>query len=745
MEKVKHYIQLVLMAVLMAVPVWGFGQSSLSSDIAGNGDNESVICGAAWNNASGATQSGNGQIAQVNLPGGSCNGNARDNSQYLLLKNFNTADEFKDIPSNAVITGIQVEILAGNGANTYDSAITLARSQSFVGTSKQISGEWNTQAFPAVTRTYGGSSDLWGTTWTAADFKSSNFGIGISVRADTTGGKTASPYVDGVEITVYFSPIDYYYDGTGDVQDTSNWDTNPDTAVVGIRPSGFGESNVRFNLVNTYSTTPDTVVLDSAWSITGAGSTLQIGSQDPLIATGWQMLTVHDGIILNADVRINNRGTLNSEQIGAGTFTLLNMRPLGRLQYTGAGNQSIPSLDTIYNLTIGGSGIKTFEATGEIIFKEDFTFAGTAKARLSSNQVLIAPNSSSEFIGYGPDNYIITGQTGYLRQQVVQNADSVIYPLGTSTGFTPIYITVGSNGQTNHYEARVIGDVYNDYNNGQPTGSAIGSNTVLRSWIVNRTNTDNTDDTRVTLLWNDTDERGDFNRDSANIAFFFSGGWNIPAGPEAAVAGPYPDTYMLSRDSLGIFDNTPFGVGDMQSPLPVELTSFTAVKVEDHVQLDWNTASELNNKGFEVQRSRDLKEWSKLGFVEGTGTTMVPQSYRFHDDAPMSGINYYRLRQVDYNGEYAYSGVVAVDFAGSFVIDIFPNPAKGGSVNINMNNRDNEKMDVRLINIHGQEVLNQSTYDTNMKLNVESIPNGNYILTVRAGNQIENRKISIIR
>ena len=97
--------------------------------------------------------------------------------------------------------------------------------------------------------------------------------------------------------------------------------------------------------------------------------------------------------------------------------------------------------------------------------------------------------------------------------------------------------------------------------------------------------------------------------------------------------------------------------------IPVELISFTVEVVEDGVKLNWTTATEANNQGFEVQRSEvksQKSEWEKIGFVQGFGTTTEPRSYSFTDKNVTAGIYKYRLKQIDYDGTFSYSDVVDV-------------------------------------------------------------------------------------
>lgn len=95
--------------------------------------------------------------------------------------------------------------------------------------------------------------------------------------------------------------------------------------------------------------------------------------------------------------------------------------------------------------------------------------------------------------------------------------------------------------------------------------------------------------------------------------------------------------------------------------LPVELSSFKARQDHrNHVYLEWTTEAELNNDYFLVERSKDGRNFEPIGFVGGAGTTDNPQTYQHIDKAPHPGQNFYRLKQVDFDGTHQYSDLVTV-------------------------------------------------------------------------------------
>jgi hypothetical protein len=99
----------------------------------------------------------------------------------------------------------------------------------------------------------------------------------------------------------------------------------------------------------------------------------------------------------------------------------------------------------------------------------------------------------------------------------------------------------------------------------------------------------------------------------------------------------------------------------LPSALPVVLTSFSAVLRDNATQLNWTTSSEINNDYFSVERSADGRLFEDIQHVAGNGNSQVVRNYNATDETPLPGVSYYRLKQVDFNGTFAYSKVVAVN------------------------------------------------------------------------------------
>ncbi|HHS95451.1 MAG TPA: T9SS type A sorting domain-containing protein, partial [Phaeodactylibacter sp.] len=108
--------------------------------------------------------------------------------------------------------------------------------------------------------------------------------------------------------------------------------------------------------------------------------------------------------------------------------------------------------------------------------------------------------------------------------------------------------------------------------------------------------------------------------------------------------------------------------------LPVEMLYFRASLKGKSAVLQWATASEENNLGFEIQRNIG-NEWQVIGFVKGAGDSELEKLYTFVDEKVQPGVNYYRLKQVDYDGKFAYSDIVTVQLGEEGVdVSVYPNP-----------------------------------------------------------------------
>ena len=112
------------------------------------------------------------------------------------------------------------------------------------------------------------------------------------------------------------------------------------------------------------------------------------------------------------------------------------------------------------------------------------------------------------------------------------------------------------------------------------------------------------------------------------------------------------------------------------TPLPIELLSFNAKLVEEKIVLNWVTATEINNDYFSIEKLSDGNNWKEIGQINGSGDSNVENSYQYIDSSPHNGLNYYRLKQVDFDGRFTFSDIEAVSFETALVpsVQVYPNP-----------------------------------------------------------------------
>ena len=201
-------------------------------------------------------------------------------------------------------------------------------------------------------------------------------------------------------------------------------------------------------------------------------------------------------------------------------------------------------------------------------------------------------------------------------------------------------------------------------------------------------------------------------------------GLAVLSSPPPINSGPY-NAYIISDDYLS--------VAASQITLPIKLLSFSGIQSNNQTHLKWNTALEINNKTFEIETSQDGRVFKKIGEVEGKGTTSEQQEYSFNVKTPRKGISYYRLKQIDFDGQFEYSKMISVDFKGENgnVGVFYPNPSKSGLVNLDYVSQNDAQIAVSVFDMTGQLVVNQirqvSHGDNNLSFDFSELSTGVYI------------------
>ena len=195
--------------------------------------------------------------------------------------------------------------------------------------------------------------------------------------------------------------------------------------------------------------------------------------------------------------------------------------------------------------------------------------------------------------------------------------------------------------------------------------------------------------------------------------------------------------------------------------IPVELTSFTANTGNENVTLNWQTATETNNKGFEIQRAsgtvdQRISEYKTIGFIEGNGTTTKSSKYNFTDNSPLQGNSIYRLKQIDFNGTFSVYGPVGTDFKGITDYSLsqnYPNPFNPSTI-IKYAVPQAGNIEIKIYNVLGAEITTLvNEYKEAGKYSVEfsannlktNIGSGVYFYTIKAGSFVKTKKMIVLK
>lgn len=200
------------------------------------------------------------------------------------------------------------------------------------------------------------------------------------------------------------------------------------------------------------------------------------------------------------------------------------------------------------------------------------------------------------------------------------------------------------------------------------------------------------------------------------------------------------------RDGFMVDDFEIIGPVNGVTPLPVKLVSFSGEKKANHNLLKWSTTTEINNDIFQIERSIDAKIFKAIGEIEGAGNSTKNKQYKF-SDYNINSIEktfYYRLKQIDYNGKYEYSNIIAINNEKDITISsLYPNPIIN-TLNIRLSESSGKKIKVRIFGTNGRLFLDNyiSPSDNNtFSINNINFPSGIYFVELTINNNIIIKKV----
>ncbi|MEP4532077.1 MAG: hypothetical protein ABJ004_03250 [Cyclobacteriaceae bacterium] len=416
--------------------------------------------------------------------------------------------------------------------------------------------------------------------------------------------------------------------------------------------------------------------------------------------------------------------------------------------FNGAGVQNITGTFNFRNVTVENTGAGLdLTSGGALNISGILTLTDGIIATEGSNKITIT--STGSYTGASLASYI----SGPITRNTVSASATYTFPVGKGGRYSPVTISnVSSGGQnwtaeyfTSAVDATVPttaafddSDAGSGYNaltqiqaNDRWNVTSSGSNTAFVKLTYGAHNSfPTTEEIRVTW-WDSGDSQ-----------------WENQGG---IVSGNTTSGVVTSENAIH-FSSQEFGMGNApESALPVELIFFRANLVDQEVVLTWQTATEIDNSHFVVERSIDGNVFEGIAEVSGNGTTTDIHDYEFVDTKPYQGKSYYRLKQVDFDGDFAFSPLVYVfnDQAHTFDIDVYPNPGSLEEITLEWFTTDAvTPIQYSLLGLNGVVFASEIVAASEVKTPIFSgsevnIPDGVYLLIVRQGTNSKQSRLII--
>jgi len=458
--------------------------------------------------------------------------------------------------------------------------------------------------------------------------------------------------------------------------------------------------------------------------ILSAGATLQIGSANGITASG-----------TTGNIRVT----------GTRTFS-----PFANYIYNGTAAQV-----TGNGLPANVSSLKINNGAGVTL-----TSSTTVTDSLILHNGRLSTGSNSLTLGTSITNTgNLSRNSGYVTGNFIQwlnNPSSpVLFSVGPAGGkYTPVTLSNISGAGTFSVSAT---------SGSHP--NAVGTNVLQMYWSLSNSGLTSAD---LTFEYLDADVVGN---ESNYVIGKYDGTWSFPGGTI--------NTTTNQATITGVTSFSDWSLGE-QSALPVELTSFSASVIGNVVRLNWKTETEVNNYGFDIERSLPQplpKEgafgtplplgkgqgdglWTKIGFVNGNGNSNSPKSYTFTDANVLSGKYSYRLKQIDNDGQFEYSKTIEVDLGAPKKFELsqnYPNPFNPTTTirfslpDASLNpSQGGTLVKLTVYNVLGQQVavlvndiLEAGVHTINF--NASELNSGIYIYKLEAGSLVQTRKMTLIK
>ena len=510
---------------------------------------------------------------------------------------------------------------------------------------------------------------------------------------------------------------------------------NEFTTSAQIRDLTIGGEDNRtiFNLNEERAVRGNLIVANGTFTHTGVlsvGGNLAINSgtfnQNNNLSLGGN-LNINNGDFVQGINNLSVKGDITAAAIGRYVVSRTN---IARSPVILNGNtlQTISGNLDFNNLTISNTGAEV-TLNNDITIRNILAFT-SGKLLTTNHQVLLGTTSTTGSI---------SGET-----EVSHLVGNVKISRAVTAGNTQAFGNIG-------IEMLPAADVPNPgsitviRNTGTPISAAAGTPSIARVFDI--TGPTAGQDITMTLKYLDAELNGN---DEGNLRMYKSTDpaiWKEQL--EDTTAGKEYNHEVENQVTLTGIDG--FSRWTLAAPvqvLPVELTYFTAKKKDQAVELNWETGLEIDNKGFDIQVSTDAVNYRKIGFVSSKNeNSRHAQKYTFTDSGirNQGGTYYYRLRQVDNNGEEKFYGPESVSFSReALVLNAYPNPSSG-IVKVQFEAGESKEATVMVVDVHGKTVFSKQVATdrglNTLQIDLSNQSNGLYILTITSTSGKQQMKL----
>jgi len=502
----------------------------------------------------------------------------------------------------------------------------------------------------------------------------------------------------------------------------SGFATLSGSGTIKVKATGNTDDLTSQYSITSLSLSSTTVEFDGA-SIQKLGD--HIFGNATINATGGVTLTGTNGLVINGALSGSSTLTATNQLFSVGGSISVPFS-CGSSTVTCSG----PSLGSITFNNLVVSRLSGITLSGDITVNNNLNFS-SGSLTLGTHKLIIA--TLGTITGANSSQYVLTNSTGVLE---MTTSGSTTFPIGD--GFNPITIQPSVDGT---YDVGVTNGLFDN------AGGVQATHAVGVTWTV--TPTSNSPSAYFLPQWNASDELTAFDRTQCYVIVRTTtptGTWinNSVIGPATGI-DPYTQTTWL----MPLTQNTTYyvGVADNASALPVTLISFNAQYANNQVNLNWSTASEINNHYFTVERSTDGQNWNAITQVEGHGNSLITQNYFLVDNLAgiiPSGNIYYRLKQVDYNGGFEYSMIRSVTLNNSPPnVSIYPNPANN-LLNVSWTS-ENSITILKLVNSAGSTIYSENISGLGLlhkQIDLSTVPAGTYIIQMATDKDIKSQVVT---